>query len=393
MELYTKQLTPNQVFKNYKELCMFLGEEPKKANSKKSQLKEWERYFAFTKNGQKIIITEIYDSPKDKVDNRINNGGYNTKNIQSVMDYILSNFDEDKFMGKYMTISNWSTKVFHLLNADVCNIVYEDDEIISKYCKEHNISDIQFFKQYVGIVKYVVKKLLVSSFNTLHKRGCIEMYEGYKFAYDGENRYGQSCVKYIGTSSLNEMVDEMERTICDLMKEKYFPDRKIKGKQLLHYLQQECNKELFQEYIATRKQYMNENDDFLSLLNDDIMSNGDYGLDGEYTQVNNYYPAYEICGFDRKDFVKVDNKQEVFGVIKRLALKQMLYIKVYDIEIARYERTYADECYRDEMKKINNLILDGVIEEVNRDEIIEESFNDDMEYYFTEIIVPMMECI
>lgn len=385
--LNTNELYINQTFKNYKFLCEFLGEPIKSGKSKRLQLEDWKRYFTYEKNGYVFTITGIYNTPIEKIDKRTS--GNNTKNIQPVMDYILSNFDEDKFMGKYMTISNWSTKVFHLLNADVCNIVYEDDEIISKYCKEHNISDVQFFKQYIGIVKYVVKKLLVSSFNTLHKRGYIEMYEGYKFAYDGENRYGQSCTKYIGTSSLNEM----EKTICDLMKEKYFPDRKIKGKQLLHYLQQECNKELFQEYIATRKQYMNESDDFLSLLNDDIMSNGDYGLDGEYAQVNNYYPAYEICGFDRKDFVKVDNKQEVFNIIKRLALKQMLYIKVYDIEIAGYERPYVDECYRDEMKKIDNLILDGVIEEVNRDEIIEESFNDDMEYYFTEIIVPMMECI
>ena len=64
MELYTSKLNANQTFKNYKELCAFLGEEPKKANSKKAQLKEWERYFSFDKVGQKIIITEVFSTPQ-----------------------------------------------------------------------------------------------------------------------------------------------------------------------------------------------------------------------------------------------------------------------------------------------------------------------------------------
>ena len=55
MKLDTNVINQNQIFKNYKELCAYLGEEPKKANSKVAQLKEWERYFLFRKEGQKII--------------------------------------------------------------------------------------------------------------------------------------------------------------------------------------------------------------------------------------------------------------------------------------------------------------------------------------------------
>ena len=61
MKLDTNTLKINDTFKNYKELCAYLGEEPKKANSKVAQLKEWERYFSFRKEGQKIIITEVFD--------------------------------------------------------------------------------------------------------------------------------------------------------------------------------------------------------------------------------------------------------------------------------------------------------------------------------------------
>ena len=36
-----KELYVGQEFKNYKIFCKFMGEEPKKANSKISQIKEW----------------------------------------------------------------------------------------------------------------------------------------------------------------------------------------------------------------------------------------------------------------------------------------------------------------------------------------------------------------
>ena len=58
------------IVKNYKEMCKLLEQEPKTSNSKKAQLKEWERYFDFFKDGQKIVITKIYNSPLNKIDGR-----------------------------------------------------------------------------------------------------------------------------------------------------------------------------------------------------------------------------------------------------------------------------------------------------------------------------------
>lgn len=78
-----KELYVGQEFKNYKIFCKFMDEEPKKANSKISQIKEWNRYFLFKKEGQKIIITKIFDIPKDKIDNRGGNnlGHYRHPNL------------------------------------------------------------------------------------------------------------------------------------------------------------------------------------------------------------------------------------------------------------------------------------------------------------------------
>lgn len=60
----------------YKQLCKIFNIKPTDGNSKKSQLKEWERHIKWTKpTSQKYLITEVYDTPKEKTDGRKNNGG------------------------------------------------------------------------------------------------------------------------------------------------------------------------------------------------------------------------------------------------------------------------------------------------------------------------------
>lgn len=53
----------NHIYKNYKQLCEVLQAEPKTSNSKKAQLKDWERYFKYEKKGHTFTITHIYDIP------------------------------------------------------------------------------------------------------------------------------------------------------------------------------------------------------------------------------------------------------------------------------------------------------------------------------------------
>lgn len=71
------------VVKNYKELCLLLGIEEKKAASKNAQLKEMERYFSFTRDGHKIIIDKIYSTPLPKIDGRM------TQNTSSITKYFI----------------------------------------------------------------------------------------------------------------------------------------------------------------------------------------------------------------------------------------------------------------------------------------------------------------
>ena len=66
-------LAIGQIHKNYKTICQVLGQEVKKGDSKKSQLKTWKQYFNWETQGQKWIITEIYDEPREREDGRKDN--------------------------------------------------------------------------------------------------------------------------------------------------------------------------------------------------------------------------------------------------------------------------------------------------------------------------------
>lgn len=68
-----EELKIGHVFKNYKAICEWLGVKPASGNTKISHMKEFDRYCKYHKDGNKFIIDEVYDVPRDKVDRRENN--------------------------------------------------------------------------------------------------------------------------------------------------------------------------------------------------------------------------------------------------------------------------------------------------------------------------------
>lgn len=87
-ERVSKHLYVGQEFKSYRAVCEALGDKIKNGGtSKEAQLKEWGRYFNHTKDGNKWIITEIYDQPLNKYDARslLSGGGAYTDDLQTLI--------------------------------------------------------------------------------------------------------------------------------------------------------------------------------------------------------------------------------------------------------------------------------------------------------------------
>ncbi|MGU8762528.1 GIY-YIG nuclease family protein [Clostridium perfringens] len=91
-------LKEGQVFKNYKELCVFLGWEITNGNSKKKQMDTLSTMCKWHKEGNKIVVDEVYEKQlvkpnKKRMFSDEFYGEFNTSGI-----YILS----DKFDKKYI---------------------------------------------------------------------------------------------------------------------------------------------------------------------------------------------------------------------------------------------------------------------------------------------------
>ena len=90
----TSELVIGMTIKNYKSLCELLGQETTTGKAKQYQLKNFERYFAWEKAGQKFIIVDIYDTPLEKEDLRkLGNNSIYTQAIEVILLQYLSHQD------------------------------------------------------------------------------------------------------------------------------------------------------------------------------------------------------------------------------------------------------------------------------------------------------------
>ena len=160
-------------YKNKNELCEVLG--VKKATggrNMKLQDDEFARYFNYEKHGHKIIITEVYNEPKEKVDGRGKNGHHkhshkhstsDYKDLQYVLlDYLLKNKKEDVI---YITNNLLATKLITSQNYYFCmkneeyfniytkNIKVLENSIVTKNLFSNVNSNIK------GIISTVMKNL------------------------------------------------------------------------------------------------------------------------------------------------------------------------------------------------------------------------------------------
>lgn len=92
-----QNIKQGQIFKNYKELCKALEVDIKAGKAKILQLKDFNRYFTYKKQGIKYVIDEIYEISKEKVDGRENNkGGNNRVFVDDIEKLILHILHESK---------------------------------------------------------------------------------------------------------------------------------------------------------------------------------------------------------------------------------------------------------------------------------------------------------
>lgn len=155
------------VVKNYKEMCEILDEDICDGNSKKAQLKEWSRYFAWEKKGQKFIILDIYDEPLPKDDGRQNKNIY-VKYIEVILMKILSKqkTTRDPF---YIT-TNQLWRLLGMINNNYKNISLDD---LNNMITEYEVTSFDM-KKFYQRCNQRLREILFSSLNKLEDRALIK---------------------------------------------------------------------------------------------------------------------------------------------------------------------------------------------------------------------------
>jgi hypothetical protein len=164
-DINVSKLFIGQKIKNYKQMCYLLGQSEKTGNSRKSQIKEWERFVSWEQEGHKVIIKEIYSEPLEKKVKEGNNIAPYTNEIQKlVLDLILHEKNDG-----HVLLSKF--KLLQELNMINQNYAYSKRRIpkLSKFL-DVNEKDVNDFYESSSVM---IVRNLESALNKLRSKAVI----------------------------------------------------------------------------------------------------------------------------------------------------------------------------------------------------------------------------
>lgn len=173
------KLKINHVFKNSKAVGEWFNKDiPKKlgTNTRNSWLKELSQYCKWYKEGQRIIVDEIYDNPIDRVDGRKNNRGADQRNRTSD---IYSDLMERIIIYHLEDSCGYLVDSIYALAESTFNIVTDEFKTASlnggkAYMGKLNIEKHGVIDQYTEKTMEVIRYQFESALKRLQKRGIVE---------------------------------------------------------------------------------------------------------------------------------------------------------------------------------------------------------------------------
>ena len=221
------KISAGQRVPNYRKLCELLGEPSEAGNSKKAQLRKWEQYFAYRREGNAYIITEVYPAPKASDDGRMKYA----QNLIPILLHHMANSvkTEQSFERWYVTLGMIEETLF-------------DDDWKKQIRDEMRLTPFELQKL-VYTVTSICKRSLMSTLDSLKKDQVINHCEktyvvigpAHKLANKEEEAQLQSCKNAVmaemGISSMFPVLVNPARSVRfydmvnTLCKERYGWDR------------------------------------------------------------------------------------------------------------------------------------------------------------------------
>lgn len=364
--------------KNYSTLCKILNEPVKEGNSRKYQIREWERYFDYYKAGVMFIITEIYEEPLPQQKGEYINpidllNEYEMykilkANSNKVYDFNLMELAEN--LGYINNNYRYYKNKQNQLTSKIFQISYTK-ETQKEFIKKHKIiNDLYMWIE--ARYKYRLKKML----HKLESTGMVVI-----------NTYYIGLKGYIGNEEEIEIKDEYGDVIETGIFNPYIIPTKIRltKDEETQYL--EIKAEETQKYELNGKPVIEPNN--LKKLGFNFETNQSYYQDWEKTVqkrvkeelgYDKVFQRYELTTsklFINSKFKELDYQIQRKGINKRFyenLIKAKENNKKRLIEVIKREKSIIEEEGFDELSEIEKMIklVQGTDQkELKKREIIE----------------------
>lgn len=209
-----KNLELGKIYPSIKVMCEILEIEYKdNNNSRKANLKQIERYYSLEKQGRKYKVLEKYDTPKEKLDGRKNNGGnVSTTKYDDLLDQLLLDWLlEENVRGNVDTTKNnlfvenddefFNIPLFKEGYKELLSMGYEE------FSEKENMSK-GLVLTYMQKVNKVVETSLLTVLNRLQKQNIIQWQKDIK-------------AKYYSTDEIDIVDEEMKNEIIEVERDTY----------------------------------------------------------------------------------------------------------------------------------------------------------------------------
>ena len=222
-EIDLSGIKKGMIVPNYKKMCELLGEKVKGGKGKICQLKRWDRYFEYVREGNSFKILKVFESPESNAPLKSSRSGF-VKCIEPVLvDHIIRN-------GKGKSISVVKRDLFAvagLVNENYISIgkigdLYGDvtgAEIEEKTGKDLVLPNGTVIGcEYVYWMKYKVEKkfygIIDSSLKSMIKRDVITVAQEYVIIY--VNNFGEKCRRIANKEEIG-IINSAEKDILKKM--------------------------------------------------------------------------------------------------------------------------------------------------------------------------------
>lgn len=357
-----ENLIQGQIIKNYKILCELLGWSVSSGGSKRSQLKELECYCQYHKEGNKFIIDEIYDKPKEKQDNRKNNKGRSADYIDDLELRLLGEFltkgkENNLTIGKSVLLrdvglvnSNYS--YCKQRQEKLANYLDIDKETIYDY---YNSVDSMVVNNLEKALKNLVNEKIIDLDTTtiVCKNRLLNVNYKHETYIDEFDEEIERIIPIVNSDIIYEEVTleehdiilKVEGEILDKMKVKRVTDLFATGRIKEYY--NECYKQIRKElsdfnfYFKAYKITYNY-DRIVNKLNE-------YGYDDWLKEMEQEYNYLINCGVKDKIISNAQNRK----TRKDKEYENMLGIKPDEKHKCRLDKDYTNK-----YNNINNNVID-----------------------------------